>query len=194
MEREPIGQEPHLRWDRVVTLPLHATQQTEPKLGPGTGHDGTAIVLDEFATSNTDFSIGIGAKKAQSNVRNGRAKHRRGTFNMSTPPTVGLLMDREVVPHQRTLLGVEHGVRLAHYIPGNNETRHQKVWPSIIAGPMTIRGLQHGIKVGSLLGRLRCRLGLALHRGRGLTRCHVRTDHLRSEYLIAAIYFVWDDN
>ena len=57
MEREPIGQEPHLRWDRVVTLPLHATQQTEPKLGPGTGHDGTAIVLDEFANTASAGSL-----------------------------------------------------------------------------------------------------------------------------------------
>mmetsp|Transcript_17525 Transcript_17525/g.50150 ORF Transcript_17525/g.50150 Transcript_17525/m.50150 type:complete len:270 (+) Transcript_17525:1941-2750(+) len=96
-------------------------------------------------------------------------------------------MDREVVPHQRTLFGVKHGVRLAHHVPRNNETGHQKVWTAIVSGPMTVRGLQHGVEVSCLPGRLRCRLGLGIFRGRGLTGCHVRTDHLSTEYLIATV-------
>ena len=85
--------------------PTHAAQQTEPKLGPGTGHDGTAVVLDELASPNADIAIGIGAQKTQGNVRNNRSKHSRGTFDVRAPPTVRLLMYREVVSHQRTLFG-----------------------------------------------------------------------------------------
>ena len=187
MKWKPVGQQPHFRRDRVVTLPLHAAQQTEPKLGPGTGHDGTAVVLDELAPPNADIAIGIGAQKTQGNVRNGRSKHSRGTFDVRAPPTVRLLMYREVVSHQRTLFGIEHGVRLAHHIPRNNEAGHQEVRSTIISSPMAVRALQHGVEVSCLPGRLRCRLGLVIYRGRGLPGCHIRTDHLSTKYLIATI-------
>ena len=58
---------------------------------------------------------------------------------MSPPTTVGLLMTQNVLDEKGDVFRAgQHGLRLAHDIPGRNETGHEKVWTAVVGRPMSI--------------------------------------------------------
>jgi len=159
VEGEPLGEEPHLRRDGVVALPVHDAQEAHVELGPAARVDAAAVGPDEHAPLHHLRVVPGHPQEPEGHVAHAGPEHGGRALDVHAPPPVRLLVRAEVECHGGAAVRVEHALQAAGHVPDHDEARHEEVRPAVVPGPMAVVRLQDLVPRHRAAARLEGRLG-----------------------------------